>query len=231
MKRALIVIGIVLAGCEKKSEPASTPTPPPAPAPGAVAPKPPPEARPAADVVVEVDRVQVGTTMIPDQEGAIDRAALEAALAGLTGDLTLAVAPTALYQRVVDVMDVATKLGLEVAIDTGGTTSRSPGPMPPLGDPDHPTLVLTITTDAIMLGGSVVTTLADLPAGDDIPTLRDALAALSQKPSVIALQADRRTPGDIVIRAIATARAAGIDHVAFVVDTPGTPPPLRPRGP
>jgi biopolymer transport protein ExbD len=213
MKRAWMVLALV-AGCEK-NKPADTP---------------PAATRPAADaaptsnaaVVVEPTVIVVDGLRLEDVDGAIPRETLDTLLAARRGQLLIAVAPDATYQRLIDVMDVAVQRGLEPLIDLGGGKTNDPEPDATAPVSDEPILVVTISTDAIMLGQDVVATIADLPPGDDIPALRDAIAKNPRKK--LALMADRSTRGDLLIRVIASAKAAGIPDLQFIVKTA---PPTR----
>jgi biopolymer transport protein ExbD len=217
----LVVVLALLAGCEKPQPAAHAP---PAPSPDAA----PAATRPAEAplVVVEPDRIVLGGGVVPDRGGDVDRAAVEAALRARTGEISLGVAPDAPYQRVVDVIDIAGGLGLVVALDVGpGGPQRAGRDQAPVV-PDQPMLVIAVSTDAIYLGADQVTTLAALPAGDDIPALRDAIGALAEIPDVLALQADKRTPGALLVRVIGTARRAGVGEVLFAVAMIDRTPPL-----
>lgn len=216
MMRALIVLALI-AGCEKK--PADAPPVDPKPA---VAP---PEA-PSGDPVVAIDRdrIVVGKQVIPDRDGAVDKAVLDTALGGEVDSIEMRVAPDATYQRVADVMDVAVARRIETDIAIGG----APVPLEMLTAEDgggEGILVISVSTDAIFLGQELVTRIADLPAGgDDVPALFDAIGARAEKPSLLAFQVDRRTSGEVLLRVIATTRRAGVAKIGFAVMTPGPGP-------
>ncbi|HUH00766.1 MAG TPA: hypothetical protein VML75_02150 [Kofleriaceae bacterium] len=212
MQRTWIVLALIV-GCEK-NEPAVKP-----PA-SDVAPM------TDVDVVVESRRVVVAGHEIADVVGALDRAALEKALSARDRELVVGIAPDATYQRLLDVMDVAIVRGLRPVLDLAGKGTTDVTLHASTAISDEPILVLTISTDAIILGHDVVATIADLPPGDDIPALRDAITASPRKH--VMLEADGRTRGDVLIRALATARSAGLPDLKFVRRrAPAYPPPRK----
>jgi biopolymer transport protein ExbD len=157
----------------------------------------------------------------------IDRAALAATLRGRTGPIPLALAADAPYGQLLQVVDVLTQLGLDGELEVG---RGGPQPIPrptavaaaaPIDD--APILVLTISTDAIYLGADSITRLADVPPGDDIPALATAIAGRPQRPTRLAFRADDAVPGALVVRAIGTARRAGVPDVSLqrhAIDAP-----------
>jgi biopolymer transport protein ExbD len=217
--RLLLVLALV-AGCgsSKSAEPAPAPAPAPVPA-------------PRMTVTVGRDAVTIGTTPVPDRDGDIDRGTLEAALHGRTDTVPLAIAPDAPYGRLLAVTDLLFGLGLDGELDVGrGSPQPALRPQAATGAlDDTPILVLSVSTDAIYLGATQVARLADLPPGDDIPALADAIGTLASRPSRLVLQADRATPGALVVRVIGTARRAGVPDVAFAlhIAEPPAPPPIR----
>lgn len=217
MKRLWMVLALV-AGCEK-NKPADTPP---------AATRPASDAAPTSKVVVVIEPtlVVVDGYKVQDIDGAIPRAKLDTLLTSRRGELLIAIAPDATYQRLVDVMDVAIARGLEPVLDLAGKGTNDVTPRASATTSDEPILLLTISTDAIFLGQDLVTKIADLPAGDDVPALRDAIAA-SQRKQVM-LEADGRTRGDVLLRVLATARSAGLPDVKFLVQrAPSYPPPRK----
>jgi biopolymer transport protein ExbD len=184
----------------------------------------------APSIRVERDRVVIDGTTIPDEGGAIAQAPLRVALEGRQGEtVALAIAPDAPYGRLRSVVDVVFQAGLSGALDVGkGGSQPAERPVAAAGSLDaEPVLVLSISTDAIFLGAKPVVQLADLTPGDDIPELAAAIGALTARRDRILLHADERTPGAVVVRAIGTARRAGVADVSFVW-RPAEPPAEMP---
>jgi hypothetical protein len=177
------------------------------------------DAAPPAALTVGRDRVRVGETPVPDKGGAIDRAALALALEGRTGTVPVVIAPDATYVRLVQAMDVVFAAGLDGELDVGrGGPQPAPRPVAaaqPIDD--APTLLLIVSTDAIFLGAERVTRIADIPAGEDIAALADAIGRRPERPTRLAVHADNATPGALLVRVIGTARRAGVADVPFIL--------------
>lgn len=207
MTRALMLLALV-AACEKR-EPDKDPG-------GARARD---ATAAAAELIVETDRVLLGDRPIADVGGAVDQDTLATVLGARRGTIVVAVAPAATYQRLVDVLDAARRAGLQPELDLGDQRTEDLTPRAATGGEVEPILVLTLSTDAIFLGQDAVASLSDLG---------DAIAKRAKVPDKLAIVADRNTRGDVLVPAIAAARAAGVGDVFFVTEQMMAPPPRMP---
>lgn len=204
----LAVLVVALGACEDTRRPApKVPVSPAA-----------PDARSRLEIVVHVDRVEIGGVALLDAGGEIDRLRMHTIL-GDVPEAIVGVAGDVPYRRLVSVLEGAAGAGVDAVLDVG------PGGPFPLTHPasdstGEPKLVLTISSDAMFLGATHLIAHADVSPGDDLAVLRDAIAARAAPPENLYVIADLSAPADLVLRALGTARRAGVVFVQLLTDPP-----------
>jgi biopolymer transport protein ExbD len=194
-----------------------SPLPPPAPAP--------PDC-PETHVYIDVDHLAYGRDRkIPlpaRKDDIMNFSGLEAGLRRLAtdciGPLSVSAAPRVAYQDVIDVMDLANKVGFQlVLLDTGDDTPVPPTPPPPDGKSALQVApVIAISSLDLQVDG------VSVAHPDDADVTAAVHAALAAAPAdkhagLVILSAVPATTARTIVQTVVAARQAGFGSVMFAV--------------